>query len=165
MITKRDMATTANLVIMNSLGENFIKPSMMEDFEQQSISDYISFVKEKIKEHSIHALVSIAWAKTKFIFGKQKKIYDYLNSNNNDSGLFMIWMPEIFGFIITDSKESYSKILSKNPYKEMSDLFIRDILEMENAIEIEYINRNSIVNFEEKPLSVQEDEEELLNYS
>jgi len=165
MITKRDIATTANLVIMNALGEDFIKPSMMEDFEQQSIKDYISFVKEKLEEHSIHALVSIAWAKNKFIYWKQRKLYDYLNSDDNDSGLYMIWMPEIFGFIITDSKESYTKILSKNPYKEMSDLYIQDIIEMENAIEIEYINKNSIVYFEEKPLSVQEDEEELLNYS
>jgi len=165
MINKRDIATTANLVIMNALGEDFIKPSMMEDFEQQSIKDYISFVKEKMEEHSIHALVSIAWAKTKFIYWKQRKLYDYFNSDDNDIDLFMIWMPEIFGFIITDSKESYAKILSKNPYKEMSDLYIQDIIETENAIEIEYINKNSIVYFEEKPLSVQEDEEELLNYS
>jgi len=165
MITKRDIATTANLIIMKALGEDFIKPSMMEDFEQQSIQDYISFVKEKLEEHSVHALVSIAWAKNKFIFWKQKKFYEYLNSEDNESGLFMIWMPEIFGFIITDSKENYKKILSKSPYKEMSDLYIQNIIEMENAIEIEYINKNSIVYFEEKPLSVQEDEEELLNYS
>ena len=160
---KRDMLTSFLIVLQERLA-NDTKVMMIEELEHRTVDQYIEFIRNEMDRLNTDICISGGWAFTHEIFEKEMELYDKLLNSEDD--LYIIWMPELFySFIIyrnSDTLQKFIKVI-KDYYIKYIDVNIKNIQETDNSIEINYFNRTTVLQFEEKPEAIQKIDEEIRN--
>jgi hypothetical protein len=104
---------------------------------------------------NIKVMIFTGWVFTKDVFEKQ---YEYYNSCLN-SDRYILYLPEINTIIAAIDKNTMIENVVKKiklEIKKVSDLNIKNIIESDNGVQIDYFSNSKVLLFEERPKVIEE---------
>ena len=157
MMNNRDFATNMSLAIQNQTGKDFTGIYNIEDFENCNEDEFKDFCLNEMKNNSYHALLFMGWAFTKELYIRMKNFYYSQDKTNENRFCEVMFLPELIGFVIFDTRSNRINFIKNlnNTVKEVSDLNIKDIIESDNGIQINYFTKSVVKYFDEKPKSIE----------
>jgi hypothetical protein len=157
MMNKRDIATNISVIFQNIFGKDISGVFMIEDLETRNNQEFREYILSEMSRLNLDIMIFTGWAFTKDLF---HKLISYKNFEENDESteLRVLIFPEILSIIVFKNvdimKSSVKKITQE--HKLCSDINIKNIVELDNGVEINYYTNTVTKLFEEKPKSLQE---------
>jgi len=157
MLNKRDISTNISVIFQNLLGKDITGVFMPEEFENRNKEEFREYILSEMSRLNLDIMVFTGWAFTQEFF---HKLLEYKNFEENDEStdLRVIIFPEILCLIVFKNldimKESVKKFTKEQ--KLDSDINIKNIVELDNGIEINYYTHTKVKLFEEKPKVIEE---------
>ena len=157
MMNRQELAVNIMISLQNQLNYDKTNINYLEDIEFLTFDEIKEYMKKWTStENGRDTNVLSGWIFNKRIYDKMYEYYDY-EIHTPESDLYVIIFPEYPLMIVNKGKERYNEILHLLNEKQISksSLNIRNIIETDNGIEINYYNRTVVKPFEKKPTSVE----------
>jgi len=155
MMDKRDLATNICVALQNQIGKDIAGIFEMDEFENRTTEEFEKYVDSEMARLNIKVMIFTGWVLTKDVFKKQ---YDYYMSCLN-SDRYVSYLPELNTIIVAIDKNTMIEDVVKKiklEIKKVSDLNIRNIIESDNGIQIDYFSNSKVLLFEERPKVIEE---------
>lgn len=159
-LNNMDISINTALALKGQINDETVGMYHLEELEGFSPADIRKLIERKIDADKKHIFIFTGWIFTKEIYELMYAYYNY-EVNDENSDFYVITFIEFPLFIVTDSKERYNIVLKslKESQFKYSSLNIKNVVESDNGVQINYLTHTTVKLFEEKPKSMQKPNE------